>query len=528
MTKLQICGSFPFETAQGRERSSLERHGSPAAICIVFLFCAAAVIVSPAQTLTTLASFNWSDGLHPQASLIQGTDGNLYGTTSAGGTSNNCGDYSCGTVFKITPRGTLTMMHSFNNTNYDGAKPWAGLVQARDGNFYGTTSWGTVFRITPSGTLTTLYSFCRQPRDGFCTDGAYPEDGLVQASDGNFYGTTYGGGASNNCGYSGCGTVFRITPSGTLTTLHSFAGADGAIPTAGLVQATDGNFYGTTYGGYYSGNYTFGTVFRITPSGTLTTLYSFCQRNGCTDGGAPWAGLVQASDGNFYGTTHQGGTNGYGTVFKITPWGTLTTLYSFCAQSGCPDGRVPFAGLVQASDGNFYGTTYYGGTNCGGNDNYGCGTVFKITPSGALTTLYSFCPQTGCTDGAYPFAGLVQATDGNFYGTTYDGGTDGYGTVFRLTVGLGPFVETNPTSGRVGAVVIILGTNLTDATGVTFNGTAARFRVVSASEITATVPFGATTGKVKVTTPGGTWTSNVNFQVITTCPDCFYPMGQDR
>jgi uncharacterized repeat protein (TIGR03803 family) len=234
---------------------------------------------------------------------------------------------------------------------------------------------------------------------------------LVQGSDGNFYGTTQVGGTN------GSGTVFKITPSGALTTLHSFDGADGSNPAAVLMQASDGNLYGTTEAGGANGNY--GTVFKITPAGTLTTLHSF----GGADGWEPAAGLVQASDGNFYGTTYIGGANGnYGTVFKITPTGTLTTLYSFCSQSGCADGALPRAGLVQASDGDFYGTTAFGGAN------YYEGTVFKITPNGTLTTLHSF----DGADGGDPNA-LVQASDGNFYGTTVLGGANGdNGTVFRL------------------------------------------------------------------------------------------------
>ncbi len=245
----------------------------------------------------------------------------------------------------------------------------------------------------------------------------------------------------------------------------------------------------------------------------LTTLYSFCSQTNCTDGNEP-RGLVQAADGNFYGTTAFGGAyyNNYcsadpgcGTVFEITPAGVLTTLYSFCSQPNCPDGGHP-VGLVQATDGNFYGATEWGGAN-------GHGTVFEITPSGTLTTLYSFCAQANCADGANPEGRLMQATNGNLYGTTYYGGANVDGTVFSLSVGLGPFVETLPTSGNVGATVIILGNKLTDATSVTFNGTAATFTVVSSSEITTTVPTGATTGTVEVTIPSGTLSSNIAFQV---------------
>jgi len=330
-----------------------------------------------------------------------------------------------------SPAQTFTTLHSFDYTA-DGAYPVAALVQVTDGNLYATTSYGgaggfgTVFKITPSGTLRTLHSF-------HGTNGAKPYAGMVQAADGNLYATTSYGGAK------GYGTVFRITPSGTLLTLHSFCSktrcTDGAYPYAGLVQATDGNFYGTTTAG---GATNHGTVFKITPSGTLTTLHSFAGFP--TDGSLPYAGMVQAADGNFYGTTVVGGAHNRGTVFKITPSGTLRTLHSFDGT----DGQEPYAGMVQATDGNFYGTTYEGGSNA---CSFGCGTVFKITPSGTLRTLHSF----DGTDGQEIYAGLVQDTNGNFYGTTRLGGAHSYGTVFSLSVGLGPFVETQPTSGKVGA-----------------------------------------------------------------------------
>jgi len=403
---------------------------APARLCIIVLFCFAAVIAAPAQSVffTTLVSFDGANGGDAYSSLIQATDGNFYGTTYAGGTMGN------GTVFKVTAAGTLTTLHSFDGG--DGAYPQAEVVQGSDENLYGTTvgggaeHGGVVFKITPTGTLTTLYNFCSQPN---CTDGYNPRAGLVQGSDGNFYGTTFLGGADNNCPMwqgNGCGTVFKITPAGTLTTLYSFCAqpncTDGSYPFAGLVQGSDGNFYGTAqYGGNLgcgSRGYGCGTVFKITPSGTLTTLHTFAG----PDGAQPYAGLVQGRDGYLYGTT-PGGANGYGTVFKISSVGTLTTLYKFCSQPNCTDGSYPETALVQANDGNFYGTT-------GGGGAYDWGTVFKITPTGALTTLYGFCSQPNCADGAQPFAGLVQGRDGNFYGTTTEGGTDGLGTVFRLGV----------------------------------------------------------------------------------------------
>jgi len=445
MTKVRTCGLFTFVLAQSRKVNTSEKASLPAMICTVFLFCVAAAIAMPAQSIafSTLASFDGTDGAGPfLMSLVRGTDGNFYGTTAAGGANNSCTG-GCGVVFKITPAGALTTPYSFCSRQncIDGSGPYAGLVQGSDGNFYGTTynggtiyngvnpncpgGCGTVFKITPAGTLTTLYSFCSQLN---CADGEHPESALVQGSDGNFYGTTSVGGANGDWG-----TVFKITSSGMLSTLYSFCSqphcTDGAQPLAGLLQASDGNFYGTTLGGGVPGQGgQGGTVFKITSSGTLTTLYSFCAQNNCTDGETPSAGLVQASDGNFYGTTEGGGANGpsRGTVFKVTPAGTLTTLYSFCSQPNCADGETPYAPLVQAADGNFYGTTYSGGAyNCG---LIGCGTVFKITPAGVLTTLHDF----DSTDGGQPAGGLMQAANGFFYGTTGGGGAYGDGTVIRL------------------------------------------------------------------------------------------------
>jgi uncharacterized repeat protein (TIGR03803 family) len=485
----------------------------------VLLLCAGAAIAAPAQTFKTLAHFDRMNGAYPRGSLVQGVNGNLYGTTEHGGANGSQG----GTIFEVTPGGKLTSLYSFcpqapNCT--DGELPQSGLVEATNGNFYGTTLYGgandngtyclagcgTVFEITPTGKLTTLYSFCSQPN---CTDGVEPYAGLLQATNGNFYGTTQSGGANNasSCTTnitSGCGTVFEITPAGKLTTLYSFCSqpncADGWEPLAGLVQATNGNLYGTTNrGGIGLEGNTVGTVFEITTAGQLTTLYTFCSQPNCTDGEYPSMSLVQATNGNFYGTTDGGGANGGGTVFEITSAGQLTTLYNFCSQSPCPDGGGP-NGLVEASDGNFYGTTVNGGANGGG-------TIFELTPAGQLTTLYSFC----CTDGVDP-NGLVQATNGNFYGTTVS--KYGQGTVFSLSVGLVPFVETLPGAGTAGAEVGILGNKLSGATSVTFNGTPAQFKVKSPTLILTHVPDGATSGYVTVITPSGTLTSNVPFHVI--------------
>jgi len=487
MTAQRTCKHLTHRPACSRKDGSASKPALSKMAALVFVFCAATALASPATvTFKSLVSFDGTNGAAPRyMSLIQGVDGNFYGTTAVDGANGH------GTVFKITPAGTLTTIYSFcaQSNCTDGIYPYAGLAQDTKGNFYGTTSAGgangdgTVFKITRAGVLTTLHSFDS-------TDGAAPYAGLLLASDGKFYGTTESGGANND------GTIFNITPTGTLTTLHSFDSTDGSSPYGGLVQDSKGNFYGTTVTGGADGH---GTVFQLTSGGTLSTLHSF----NSTDGEFPYAGLVQDTKGNFYGTTYDGGTAGDGTAFEITAAGTLTTIYNFCSQTNCSDGSTPEDGLVQGTDGNFYGTTAFGGTN-------GYGTLFALTKGGTLTTLHRF----DSTDGANPVGGLFQATSGTFYGTTYEGGTNQDGTVFSLGVGLKPFVATVPISGKVGAAVIILGTNLTGSTEVTFNGKSAKFKVISKSEIKTTVPVGARTGTVEVKTPKATFKSNVAFRVI--------------
>jgi len=378
---------------------------------VALLFCAAAVALS-AQTFTTLASFSGSNSAGSQMGpVIQGADGNLYGTTQGAGANNH------GSVFEITPAGTVTALYNFAYT--DGGMP-AGLVQAADGTLYGTTATGgvngvgagTVFKITTKGYLTTLYSFCAQPN---CADGQAPMSGLVLAADSNLYGTTSAGGPN------AAGTIFQISPKGAFSVVHSFNTSDGMTPYGGLVQANDGNLYGTTWSGGTTGH---GTVFKFTLAGALTTLHSFA----VGDGYNSYATLTQANDGNLYGTTERGGDNDLGTVFQITPAGTFTKLHSFAG----PDGSHPYCGVIQASDENLYGTAAEGGAN-------GYGTIFAMTFAGSLTTLHSF----NLNDGANPSGALMQAHDGNIYGTTSEGGLSNVGTVFKLTLALVPAIVPN-------------------------------------------------------------------------------------
>jgi uncharacterized repeat protein (TIGR03803 family) len=468
------------------------------AIAVALLFCATTVLGASAQTYQYLASFNYTNGAYPSTRLVQGPNGNLYGTTT--GVFNQ----SYGTVFQITTSGNIASLYSFcSKANcIDGKTPLGGLMLADDSNFYGTTSaggtygYGTVFKMTPAGKLTTLYSFCLQSG---CDDGETPTASLVQGTNGNLYGTTSGGGANGNYG-----TVFEITTTGKLTTLYSFCSVsscnDGENPRGGLIQGADGNFYGTTYGN--SSNQR-GSIFEITPGGAFTTLYTFCSLALCEDGTEPTADLVQAADGNFYGTASGGGPYGNeGTVFELTSGLVYSVLAGF---SGTCCGE-PYGGLVQGTDGNFYGTTYYTEYN-----DYG--TAYKITPAGVLSSLYFFCRDANCSDGESPYAGLMQATNGNFYGTTLIGGTSDFGTVFSLSTGLGPFVVSLPASGAVGSKIAILGTNLARATAVSFNGIPAAFSVKSSSALETSVPIGATTGNIEVTTPAGILISNLVFSV---------------
>jgi len=380
-------------------------------IFVVFAICLVSSLPANAQTFKVVGSFHGWDGNNPYSALIQGTDGNLYGTTVDGGPNHG------GNIFKITLAGTLTRLYNFCSLAQcaDGEYPVMALVEGPDGNFYGTTQsggtnggWGTVFKITPAGKLTTLHSFGGP-------DGAGPYSPLLIASDGNFYGTTNGGGASN------AGIVYRLTSSGALTTLYNFCSQsgceDGQYPVGAIIQASDGNIYGTTHAG---GNYAScnvdgcGTVFKITLRGNLTTLHAFAT----IDGEYPYGGVIEGPGNVFYGTTGAGGASGDGTVFSMTAAGTISTLHSFDGT----DGATPYA-ILLGSDGKLYGTTEALGRNFGG-------TIFKMTTDGTFSTVHNF----DGTNGKNSYCGLVEVAKHLFYGTTYFGGVKSDGIIFSISV----------------------------------------------------------------------------------------------
>ena len=364
-------------------------------------------------------------GRIPQGTLVQGSDGSFYGTTSQSGVND------AGTALKMDAFGNIILLHSFGNskTPNDGKSPAAGLILAKNGVFYGTTTsggahgYGTVFKMTAAGKVTTLYSF----------GGASPQAALIQGKDGNFYGTTANGGTN-----SYYGTVFKIDSKGNYTLLYSFGASntDGRYPQAALIQAKDGSFYGTTVKGGANG---YGTVFKMTVSSEtakVTILHSFDDGTTTNDGQNPTAALVQGTDGSFYGTTSKGGVNGFGIAFKMTiSSGTanVTVLHAFGAP-GSNDGETPRAALIQATDGSFYGTTSAGGANLDSNGT-GYGTVFRMDASGNVTVIHSFGATVN--DGQVPLAGLVQAANHSLYGVCSQGGQGGGGQVFRIRRGQG-------------------------------------------------------------------------------------------
>jgi len=439
----------------------------------IILFTSVAVTTAHAQTYTVLYNFGGVSG-DPQYPLdgpiAQGEDGNLYATSFVGGSKGR------GTVFKITLTGALTVLSNLEGTS--GRSPYGGVTLGSDGNFYGTTAFGgtgragTVFQITPEGKLGVLYSFSGH------MDNGQPHAPPIQGADGNLYGTTRGYADPT------LGTVYKIATPQHVTTMHQFTGgADGEYPEAPLLQATDGNFYGTTHTS---------NAFKISPAGAFTSLGLFP--------GSSNSPLIQASNGHFYGVAVYGGTYSNGTLFEMSRGGKTRVLHNFNNLKG--DGSYPYAGLVQATDGNFYGATSSGGV-------LGWGTIYRLSTTGQFTVVYIFDGSTG----SYPETTLVQHTNGILYGETYLGGTYGGGVFYSLDIGAAPFVRLVTTFGKAGKTIGILGQGFTGTTEVSFNGIPATFTVSSDTYLEATVPAGATTGFVTVTTSTGTLTSNQQIQI---------------
>jgi uncharacterized repeat protein (TIGR03803 family) len=474
-------------------------------------FTLSLAVSAPAQTVTNFANFDGVDGARPFGqTIMQATNGRFYGvTTYSGGAS---GINGMGSVYELTPSGKLSNFYSFCSLANcaDGANPVGTPILGSDGNLYGATAFGgsdasgsngagTVYKLTLEGKLTTLYAFCPTLP---CSDGVNPV-GIIQGSEGNLYGATSSGGTG------GEGTIFEITSTGEFKSLYSFClladCVDGRAPQFAPIQGNDGNLYGTTVAG---GSENGGVIYELTASGAYTVLHNFCylQRGNCPEGSEPTT-VVQDASGNFFGTTYEGGSHagnayGFGTAFEITPANEFRVLQSFNIVNNNPSW-----GVLLANDGNLYGSTQASVVT--GINN---GTLFEITPENVFTELYAF---GDAYPGSYVNTPLFQATDGNFYGTTTYGGTPryNYGTVFQVSNGLSPLVETVPVRGTAGTKVLILGNGLTGSTSVTFNGIAVEFTVESDSYIKATVPAGATTGIVSVVTPSGMLNSNPQFVV---------------
>jgi uncharacterized repeat protein (TIGR03803 family) len=442
--------------------------------------------VAAGQTPVTIYNFNGIGDVTtpvPYGVMVQGRDGNIYGTAHEGGA------FGGGGVYVVTPAGKESVIFSFPLSYGTSCQP--GLTLGNDGNLYGdcnnqgANGFGLLYKVTPKGVLTELHNFTNTGGDG-----ANPNGPPVAAKDGNLYGPAQNGGAN------GQGTIYKITPSGTVTTFYSFlGGSGGSNPSAPLIQGSDGNLYGSTLFGGTNGA---GTIFKLSLAGVLTTLHTF----NFTDGFEPIGALVQGTNGSFYGTTYQGGVNNQGTAFRITASGQFTLLHSFAVAT---DGMQPETALVQATDGNFYGTTNpYLDTR---------DTIFKITPGGAFSVVYQF-DGTSSTLGIGLANGLVQHTNGLLYGATNASTGPGNGSIYKLSLGGKAFVRTAQSSGAVGASIGMFGQGFSSSSVVKFGGVLATgAHLQGTTYLTVPVPVGALTGSVTVTTGSTVLTSNVVFKV---------------
>jgi len=451
---------------------------------LVFIACC---LMAAAQTPVTLYNFKESKGdvatPVPYGVVAQGRDGKLYGANHNGGANG------AGGIYSISSAGVETVIYSFPS-NYISCQP--GLTLARDGNFYGdclaggANGYGLLYRVTPTGTFTNLHDFTAG------TDGGNPNGPPVLAKDGNLYGATTNGGPSGN------GVVYKLSATtGTVTPIYSFTGgADGAHPSAPLVQGSDGNLYGTAQNGGAGGS---GVIFKMTTSGKIKVIHTFTG----SDGNQPIGALAQAADGSFFGTTYQGGANSAGTVFRVTSAGSYKLLHSFSTTSG---GQNPETALVLATDGNFYGTT---NTYLATQD-----SLFKVTQKGVYSNVYTF-DGTSSTLGVGLANGPVQHTNGILYGATSgSAGTLGDGTIYSLTVAAAkPYARLVTTAGPVGTSIGILGQGFKSTSIVKFNGVQVASVSGSSTYLAVSVPNGALTGAVTVTTGTTTLTSNQSFLV---------------
>lgn len=454
------------------------------ALLLPLLLILGAISTARAQTLTVMYAFgtNPGDPTFPQriGAIVEGRDGALYSATEQGGT------YGKGAFFKITTDGKLTVLHSFDGA-HEGGSPDGGVTLGSDGNFYGTCyaggaqGVGTIWKCSPTGTFTLLHTLMPD-------DGSFPTSAPAQGKDGNFYGAT-----SYTDNFL-LGVVYKMTPTGGYTPLYKFNGKEMAtvgVFASSLIAAADGNFYGTCYRG---GPGNFGTVYKVSPAGSISAIHLFDNVHGAFP-----ANIMQAPDGNLYGTCYAGGPTNYGIVYKLTTAGQFTVLHEFLG----PEGAIPFGGVVLAKDGYLYGITKGGGKG-------GRGALYRVKPDGTdFAAVYSL--NGNLTEGRYGLQTPVQHSNGLLYGDTYQGGAKDAGVFYSLDM---KTFSLSPLTGKVGDSVTLSGFGFTGATGVSFNGVAATvFKVVSDTSITATVPTSATTGTVKITTPAGTLTSKTPFQV---------------
>ena len=444
-----------------------------------------------AQTVAGLYEYpgvsNNTTGLSNTSQVAQGLDGNIYMTDQLDG------EYGLGSVFNISPAGDPTTLYSFCEEGgacaTTGALPFGGVTMGSDGNFYGTVQnggtygFGQVFKLTSKGVRTTVYNFTgANPGDGGPSE--YP---VFLASDGDLWGVQT----------NGCGGVFKLTLKGAISS-YPFDCTNGSNPNL-PTEGSDGNFYGTTARGGDASCGGCGVAYKATTGGKITVLYTFTDSS--TDGAYPQGVLVEGPDGNYWGVTQQP----YGVIFKISPAGEFTQVHAFAGPPN--DGDFPYVGLTLGSDGNFYGTT--GG---GGSDN--AGTIFRVSPGGDYSVLYSFV-ASAAGPGFGPCTVMFQNTNGTFYGNTC-GNSLGGSYFYSLDMGLAPFVHTVSQSGEVGATIEFLGQDFTGTTEVEFGGASATFKVVSDTELTAVVPTAAVTGLVSVVTSTGTLTATSKFKVLPT------------